>query len=40
MPEGSVSRICKQYEFVEWDLFCIGRNEFGFHLDGELNRDG
>ena len=27
-----------------WDesigLFCIGRNEFGFHLDGELNRDG
>ena len=21
-------------------LFCIGRSEFGFHLDGELNRDG
>ena len=22
------------------DIFCIGRNEFSFHLDGELNRDG
>ena len=21
-------------------LFCIGRSEFAFHLDGELNRDG
>ena len=21
-------------------LFCIGRSEFGFHLDDELNRDG
>ena len=21
-------------------LFCIGRSEFVFHLDGELNRDG
>ena len=21
-------------------LFLIGRSEFGFHLDGELNRDG
>ena len=22
------------------DIFCIGGSEFGFHLDGELNRDG
>ena len=22
------------------DIFCIGRSEFVFHLDGEINRDG
>ena len=27
-------------EMNPFDFFCIGRSEFGFHLDGELNRDG
>ena len=27
-------------EMNPFGLFCIGRSEFGFHLDDELNRDG
>ena len=27
-------------EMNPFGLFCIGGNEFGFHLDGEINRDG
>ena len=33
-----MSDICG--EMNPFGLFCIGRSEFGFHLDGELNRDG
>ena len=33
-----ISDICG--EMNPLDIFCIGRSEFGFHLDGELNRDG
>ena len=33
-----ISDICG--EMNPLDIFCIGRSEFGFHLDGEINRDG
>ena len=37
------NQICENFWHLWWDesiwSFCIGRSEFAFHLDGELNRD-
>ena len=33
-----ISGICG--EMNPFGMFCIGRSEFVFHLDGEINRDG
>ena len=33
-----MSDICG--EMNPFGIFCIGRSEFVFHLDGEINRDG
>ena len=38
MNHVKISDICG--EMKRLDIFCIGRSEFAFHLDGELNRDG
>ena len=39
-----LKRGCENFPLVSemnpFSLFCIGRSEFVFHLDGELNRDG
>ena len=40
-----ISDICDEMsdicgEMNPFGLFCIGRSEFTFHLEGELNRDG
>ena len=39
-----LKRGCENFPLVSemnpFGLFCIGRSEFVFHLDGELNRDG
>ena len=40
LPCPSVRRSDICGEMNPFGLFCIGRSAFGFHLDGELNRDG
>ena len=37
---GQPVKIPSWSEMNPFGLFCIGRSEFVFHLDGELNRDG